>query len=90
VPKVVFQRDIPGIEECSPNQLHAISQCPDAEIQDVGPGLQGTHSYVTDDKLYCVYTSSNQRDIRDHASVRGLPVSRISRVMAIVGPNHRC
>lgn len=90
MPKVVFERDIPGIGGCSPDQLHAISQGPGAAIQDVGPRLQGTYSYVTDDKLYCVYTSSNQRDIRDHASVRGIPVSRISRVMAIVGSAHRC
>jgi hypothetical protein len=86
VPKIVFDRDIPAIGESSPDQLYAILQSAGGAIQDIGPGLQRTHSYVTDDKLYCVYTSSNQRDIRDHASVRGIPVSRISRVMAIVGP----
>ena len=57
MPKIVFERDIPGIGEFSPDRLYAISLRHDAAIQDVGSGLHGTFSHVTDDKLYCVYSS---------------------------------
>jgi hypothetical protein len=86
VPKFVIEREIPGIGRFSPQQLHAISQTSCAAIQKVGPQLQWSQSYVTEDKLYCVYISPDEKAIKEHATLGGFPANRISRVLAIIDP----
>ena len=86
MPTFVIEREIPGIGQFSPEQLKAISCTSCAAIEKVGPQLQWSQSYVTEDKLYCVYISPDEKDIREHASLGNFPVNRISRVMAIIDP----
>jgi len=84
--KYVIERDLPGAGKLSPKQLEAISQKSRDVLRDMGPKIQWVQSYVTDDKIYCVYLAENEADIRSHAKAGGFPVSRISRVMTLIDP----
>ena len=86
MPKFVIERDIPGIGKSSLEQLRAISCASCAAIEKVGPQLQWSQSYVTEDKLYCVYISPDETDIQKHASIGNFPANRVSRVIAIIDP----
>lgn len=86
MPKYVIEREIPGIGRFSPEQLKAISRSSCDAIEKVGQQLQWSQSYVTEDKLYCVYISPDDENIREHASLGNFPANRISRVMAIIDP----
>jgi hypothetical protein len=86
VPKFIIEREIPGIGKPSAEQLSAMSRASCAAIEKVGPQLQWSQSYVTEDKLYCVYISPDEEDIREHARLSNIPANRISRVMAIIDP----
>jgi hypothetical protein len=88
VPKFVNERGFPGIGDGIPDQLHAALQSSCGAIPDSGRGQKRTQSYVTEDKLYCVY-ASNEEAIGEQASVDGFRGSRISRVIAMVDPDHR-
>ncbi len=86
MPKFVIERDIPGIGKKSPEEIQAISKKSNAVVAEVGRKLQWVESYVTDDKLYCVYIAPDEQAILDHASHGGFPANRISAVRRMMDP----
>ncbi|MBI5281381.1 MAG: DUF4242 domain-containing protein [Candidatus Solibacter usitatus] len=86
MPKFVIERDIPGAGALSPQQLHAISQKSCAVLRQLGPQVQWVHSYVTDDKIYCVYLAPDEASVREHAQQGGFPANRISQVRSVIDP----
>lgn len=86
MPKYVIERDLPGAGDLSPEQLQGISQTSCAVLRDQGPRISWIHSYVTGDKIYCVYIAPNEEMIREHASKGGFPANRISKVEAMIDP----
>ena len=86
-PKFVIERDIPGAGELSAEELRAISQKSCAVLDELGPSIQWIHSYVTGDRVYCVYSAPDEAIIRRHAEMGGFPANRISRVATIIDPS---
>ena len=86
MPKYVIEREIPGAGSMSPQDLQAISQKSCSVLQNLGPQIQWLQSYVTGDKVYCVYIAPNEEMIREHASQGGFPANRISEVKTIIDP----
>jgi len=86
MPKFVIEREIPGAGKLSAAELQGISQKSCSVLRNLGPQIQWLQSYVTDDKLHCVYIAPNEAAIREHASQRGFPANRISRVRSIIDP----
>lgn len=86
MPKFVIEREIPGAGDLSAEQLQGISQKSCSVLRDLGPAIQWVHSYVTGDKIYCIYNAPNEEMIREHASQGGFPANRISRVVEIIDP----
>jgi hypothetical protein len=86
MPKFVIEREIPGAGKLSPQELHAISQKSCGVLREMGPQIQWVHSYVTDDKLYCVYVAPDEEMIRRHARSGGFPADRVSRVRSVIDP----
>jgi hypothetical protein len=86
VPKFVIEREIPGAGKLSPEQLQAISQKSCSVLRELGPQIQWLHSYVTDDKIYCVYIAPDEDTIRKHAQMGGFPANRVSRIQSIIDP----
>jgi len=86
MPKFVIERDVPGAGQLSPRQLQAISQKSCGVLRNLGPEIQWLHSYVTDNKLYCVYIAPNEQMIREHANQGGFPANRISEIKKTIDP----
>ena len=86
MPKYVIEREIPGAGKFTPDQLKAISQTSCNVLTNMGPQIQWVHSYVVDDKIYCVYIAPNEEMVREHAQKGGFPANVISRVSAIIDP----
>ena len=86
MPKYVIERDLPGAGSMSRAQLQAASKTSCAALEQMGPDIQWVHSYVTADKLYCIYIAPSEAMIREHAERAGLPANRISEVRAIIDP----
>ena len=86
MPKYVIERDIPKIGEATPQDLMAISQKSCGVLDQLGTKIQWIHSYVTPDKIYCVYHAENEDLVREHAKRGGFPANRISEVKAIIDP----
>lgn len=86
MPRYVIERDIPNAGKLSPEELKAISQKSCSVLQNLGPQIQWIESYVTDDKIYCVYLSPNEQMIREHATQGGFPANRISEVRSVISP----
>jgi len=86
MPKYVIELEIPGAGDLTPEQLHGISQTSCGVLRNLGPAIQWVHSYVTGDKIYCVYNAPNEEMIREHASQGGFPANRISEVKHIIDP----
>jgi Protein of unknown function (DUF4242) len=86
MPKFVIERDVPGVGNLSDAQLREISQKSVAVLKDMGVGIQWLHSYVTGDKVYCVYLAPDEATIREHARRTGLPANRISAVRRLLDP----
>ena len=84
--KYVIERDLPGAGKLSPSELRAISHKSRSVLAEMGPKIQWVESYVTDDKIYCVYIAENESDIRQHAQTGGFPVNRVSRIRAMIDP----
>jgi hypothetical protein len=82
----VIERDLPGLGKMSADQLKATSQKSCAVLRDLGPQITWLHSYVTGDKLYCVYLAPNADLIREHAKRGGFPANAVSKVTTIIGP----
>lgn len=86
MPKYVIERDIPGAGRLSPGELQRISQTSCGVLKQMGPQIQWLHSYVTDDKVYCVYIAPGEEAIREHAQRGGFPANRISRIRTVIDP----
>jgi Protein of unknown function (DUF4242) len=86
MPKYVIEREIPGVGNMSPQDLHSVSQKSCSVLRDLGPQIQWVQSYVTGDKIYCVYIAPNENMVREHANKGGFPADRISEVKSIIDP----
>jgi hypothetical protein len=86
MPKFIIERDIPEAGKLSPQQLQAISQKSCGVLREMGPQIQWVHSYVTDDKIYCVYVAPDEGTVRKHAQQGGFPANRISRIQSVIDP----
>jgi len=86
MPKFLIEREIPGAGNLSPQELQGISQKSCGVLQNMGPQIQWLQSYVTGDKIYCVYIAPNEEMIREHASQGGFPANRISEIKSIIDP----
>ncbi len=86
MPKYVIERDLPGAGKLTPDQLQGISEKSCSVLQQLGPQVQWVQSYVTDDKIYCVYIAPNPNVIREHAKRGGFPANRISEVRNVIDP----
>ncbi len=86
MPKFVIERDIPDAGKLSPQQLQAISQKSCSVLREMGPRIQWVQSYVTDDKIYCVYVAPDAETVRKHAEQGGFPANRISQIRSVIDP----
>jgi hypothetical protein len=86
VPKFVIERELPGAGRLSPQELQGISQKSCNVLEELGPKVQWLHSYVTDDKIYCVYIAPNAEAVREHAKRGGFPANQISEVRNVIDP----
>ncbi len=86
MPKYVIERDMPGLGKLSSAELQGASQKSCSVLRDLGPSIQWLHSYVTDDKLFCVYLAPNEELIREHAKQGGFPANKISKVHRVIEP----
>jgi len=86
VPKFVIEREIPGVDKLSSEQLQAVSQKSCSVLSELGPQIQWLHSYVAEDKIYCVYIAPDEDTIRKHAQQGGFPANRVSRIQSIIDP----
>ncbi len=86
MPKYVIEREIPGAGKLSADQLKGISQTSCGVLSKMGPQIQWVHSYVTGDKIYCVYIAPNEEMVREHASQGGFPANSVSEVATMIDP----
>jgi hypothetical protein len=86
MPKYVIEREMPGAGSLSAAELKDVAKVSNGVLNKMGPQIQWKHSYVTNDKIYCVYVAPNEEAIREHASQSGFPVSSISKVSEIIDP----
>jgi Protein of unknown function (DUF4242) len=86
MPKFVIEREIPGAGKLTPEQLHGISQTSCGVLCEMGPQINWLHSYVTDDKIYCVYIAPDEASVLEHARKGGFPANKVSQVRAIIDP----
>lgn len=86
MPKYVIEREIPDAGKLSAQELQAISQKSCGVLKNLGPQIQWVQSYVTDDKIYCVYIAPNEEMVREHANQGGFPANRISEVKSVIDP----
>jgi hypothetical protein len=86
MPKFLIEREIPGAGNLSGAELQAISQTSCGVLQKMGPQIQWVQSYVTGDKVYCVYIAPNEEMVREHAKQGGFPANRVSEITSIIDP----
>jgi Nickel responsive protein SCO4226-like len=86
MPQYVIERELPGAGQLSPEQLQAISQKSCGVLAHLGPQIEWLHSYVTANKIYCVYNAANEEIVREHARQGGFPANQISEVKAVISP----
>ncbi len=86
MPKYVIEREIPGAGKLSKQELQAIAQKSSGVLRDLGPQIQWVESYVTDDKVYCVYIAPNAEMVHEHARKGGFPANRVSEVRSVIDP----
>lgn len=86
MPKFIIERNMPGAGSLSPEQLKGASQTSCAVLRNLGPEIQWLESFVTADKLYCVYIAPNEAMIREHAQLGGFPADSIQRVTEVISP----
>jgi len=87
MPKYIIEREMPGAGNLSAAELKAVSRKSCAVLDRLGPKIQWVESYVTGDKIYCVYVAPNEQLIREHAQQGGFPANRISEVNTMIGPS---
>jgi hypothetical protein len=86
MPQFVIERNMPGVGKLGTADLKGASQTSCSVLRELGPDIQWVHSYVTDDKIYCVYRASDEDIIREHAERGGFPANKISRVLSTIDP----
>ena len=86
MPKFLIEREIPGAGALTPAQLQGVSEKSCSVLRVLGPQIQWVQSYVTGDKIYCVYIAPNAELIREHARQGGFPANRVSRIRAMIDP----
>ena len=84
--KYVIERDLPGVGKLTASELQAISQKSCSVLQEMGPKIQWVQSYVTDDKIYCVYLAPDVDTVRAHAQKGGFPANVVARVLSVIDP----
>jgi len=86
MPEFVIERDMPGVGSLGPGDLKSASQTSCSVLREMGPAIQWVQSYVTGDKIYCIYRADNADLIREHAETAGFPANSISEVKAVIDP----
>jgi hypothetical protein len=86
MPKFVIEREIPGAGKLTQDQLHAISQKSCSVLQSMGPRIQWLQSYVTDNKIYCIYIAPDEATVREHAKQGGFPANSVAQVRSVIDP----
>jgi hypothetical protein len=86
MPQYVIEREMPGAGQLGPDDLKGASQHSCSVIKDLGPDIQWVQSYVTDDKIYCLYRAPSEQLIKEHAEKSGFPANRISEVRNVIDP----
>jgi hypothetical protein len=86
MPRWVIEREIPGAGKLSAAELKGISQKSCSVLNEMGPRIQWVQSYVTDDKVYCVYIAPDEATVRKHAQMGGFPANKISQVRGVIDP----
>ncbi|MDQ3684406.1 MAG: DUF4242 domain-containing protein [Acidobacteriota bacterium] len=86
MPKFLIEREIPGAGDLSSQELQAISQKSCGVLRDMGPQIQWIQSYVTGDKIYCVYIAPDEQAVREHARQGGFPANRVSEIKSVIDP----
>jgi hypothetical protein len=86
MPKYVIEREIPGAGQLSAEELKAISQTSCGVLKNLGPQIQWVNSYITANKIYCIYIAPNEELVREHARQGGFPANSVSEVTAIIDP----
>ena len=86
MPKFVIEREIPGAGKLSPAELQGISQKSCGVLSNMGPKIQWLQSYVTDNKIYCVYIAPDEATVREHAKQGGFPANSVAKVMTVIDP----
>jgi len=86
MPKYIIEREIAGAGKLTPQQLQGVSQKSCGVLKNLGPQIQWLESYVTDDKIYCVYIAPDEATVREHAKQGGFPANRVSEVKRIIDP----
>jgi len=86
MPKFVIEREIPGAGKLSADELQGISQKSCGVLREMGPRIQWLHSYVTDEKINCVYIAPDEKAIREHDAKGGFPANRVSRIAQVIDP----
>ena len=87
MPKYLIERELPGAGKLTPDQLRGVSQESCSVLNRMGPEIQWIHSYVTADKIYCVYRAPNESMIREHAKEGGFPANKISEISSVIEPS---
>ncbi|MGH9411821.1 MAG: DUF4242 domain-containing protein [Vicinamibacterales bacterium] len=86
MPRFVIEREIPGAGKLSADEVHAIAQKSCAVLNSMGPQIQWVESFVTDDKIYCIYLAPDEASVRQHAQQGGFPANRVSQVRRVIDP----
>ena len=86
MPRFVIERDLPGAGKLSPAELKGVAQKSCSVLRNMGPSIQWVESYVTDDKIYCVYVAPDAASVKEHAKQGGLPANRVSQVRTMIDP----
>lgn len=86
MPKFIIERNMPGVGKLTSADLQGASRKSSAVLRDLGPDVQWVQSYVTDDKIYCVYIASNEDLVRRHAEIAGFPADSVAAVRSVIDP----
>jgi len=86
MPKFLIEREIPGAGQFTAEQLKGISQTSCGVLNAMGPRIQWVHSYVTDDKIYCVYIAPDEATVREHARQGGFPANKVTPIHSVIDP----
>lgn len=86
MPRYVIERELPGAGKLTTEELHGISQKSCGVIRDLGPSIQWVESFVTEDKIYCIYNAPNKELIKEHAQKGGFPANRIEEIRNVISP----